>query len=93
MQIKHKIVKIEVTGLNETKVWLEDGSELIGISRVNALADTTNLSTVAMTAYIYSDTGVLYENIKTKERINIKAAEHTWFFANRNKADWKRADV
>jgi hypothetical protein len=93
MQTKHRIVRVEISDPKNTRVYLEDGSELTGIISVDANTAVNDISTVTLSAYVFPNNGVVYEHFKTKERVTLNPTEYSQFFDNINPAEWRRVFV
>jgi hypothetical protein len=60
MQTKHRIVRVEISDPKNTRVYLEDGSELTGIISIDAKCSVNDISTVTLSAYVFPNNGVVY---------------------------------
>lgn len=93
MQIKRNISKVDISDPSNTRIYLDDGSELTHIIAVSATSCVDSISTVSLEAHILPRTGATYEHYRTKERITLSRSEESIFFENRNPTHWRRVDV
>jgi uncharacterized protein YcfL len=93
MQNKRKIARVDISDPKNTRVFLDDGSELVGITSVEAKTAVNEVTTVSLSAYVYSEKGITYEHYETKQRVNLTQSEEASFFRNRNPFHWRRARV
>jgi hypothetical protein len=93
MQTKHRITRVEISDPKNTRVYLEDGSELAGVISVDTNSSVNDISKVTLSAYVFPNNGVVYEHFKTKERVTLNPAGYCRFFDNRNPAEWRRVFV
>ena len=93
MQTKHRITRVDVTDPENTRIYLDDGSELTGILSVDTSTAVNDISRVTLSAYVFPNNGVVYEHFKTKERVTLNPTQYSQFFDNRNPAEWRRVFV
>lgn len=93
MRTKHRITRVDITDPENSRVYLDDGSELTGVFSVDASTSVNDVSKVTISVYIYPNSGVIYEHFKTKERVTLNPTEQSRFFDNRNPAEWRRVFV
>lgn len=86
--MKRKIVSVIVDGQNNSKVILDDGSELDGITFLEAEASVNSPSSILLRAYIYPAT--CYEHQVTKKRVYLNKEQEERFFDNNSPAFWKK---
>lgn len=85
---QRKITKVEYINQKATVI-LDDGSELAGLSHVDAEVGVCNLGTVTLTAWILPEPKTTtFENVLTGERVHLTKQEQERFFDNRHPAYW-----
>lgn len=89
MSKKLKIEKIKEEG-TEVRVFLNDGSELVGLKKVTTRSSIFSDPTINLEAYVYPETPTVYEHWDTKQRVSLTKDEAGSFFRNRNSFDWRR---
>lgn len=89
MTRKLKIEKVKQEG-KEFRVFLDDGSELVGLTKVKTNHARFSSPTIKIHAYIYPESPTIYEHWDTKQRVSLTKEEAGSFFRNRNPFDWRR---
>lgn len=91
MARKLKIERVKQRG-KEVRVFLDDGSELVGLTKVTTCHKLFSNPTIKIQAYIYPETPTIYEHWDTKQRVSLTKKEAGSFFRNRNPFDWRRSN-
>lgn len=87
---KRKIVKV-VHQDDKACVFLDDGSELVGLIHTASASAVSEGSTVELTAYVYPCSSKRYVNTHTGQQVCLTEQEAARFFDNRDPAIWRES--
>lgn len=91
MMTERRIVKVVHTE-QKARIFLDDGSELKGLTDVGSVSTINQLSTVKLESYVfpYKETPQFqYINTQTGERVSLTPKEADRFFDNRDPWEWR----
>ena len=93
MRSNRRIVRVDMSSPENSRVILDDGSELVGIKSIKAHTSFNDITTVGIEAYVYPQKGTTYEHYRNGERVYLSTSEEARFFENRNPFHWRRVRV